>query len=680
MKKICALLLPLITILSIGTAFADDPYCGDGYVDPDEECDDGNFINRDGCSSYCLEEDMTPPTVASVDIAEDATGISTLLNQITVTFSESVDPATINEYNLKLRQFTTDLDISYDLQENGTDLVIKINQDLYGEAKHSLVINNVKDVVGNQMDEIFVRSFTTGEFIDHTPPTVVARPPAGEYYIGQSVTLTPYVGDYTKSDEYIDETATVYYTLDGSAPTTNSAVFENFISIRNDTTLKYFGVDGKGNKSEVKTEVYDFDCIEKPNAKTVTPYPECIVEECIYGFRLIGNVCVIRLGTTDEDEYKINAVTAPLFGSDTPLNISTKPALYITEEHNGIIPRPIHFVDLTGGTVIDFERNTKITNYADGTSFTGYIKPPSNLYSKSFPINFGYTFKSIFHFEPVDGGDLNFDPMYKITIPFTDRYEPEAEITVFTFDPLVEEYYVYDPSLVSVSSDGLSVTILADRTNTYFIAQPGKNYNSIVFLDTINHWAKNYIELLYRMEIVKGRSKGIFAPDDILTRAEFTKIALKSIGEEINIYEEIENIPFVDVPLYAWHIPYIKRAKEMGLIKGYPDGTFRPDDPINRVEAIAILMRAFQFDVYSTGMRMDQFQDVLTWEWYFPSTNFAIQNRLIDGIRLPGGRIMHEAFGPGRNITRAEMSKLAVKSIELKEGMQQKITLTTRPD
>jgi cysteine-rich repeat protein len=680
MKKTFIFLGILLLFLSHGPrSMADDPYCGDGNLDPGEQCDDGNFTNRDGCSTYCIPEDMTPPKVVNVDIEEGATDISTLTHRFYLTFSEAMDPASVNEDTVQLKQFTNVLETTLDLHDNKVDLYINTEESLIGDSEHTIVVKDVKDVAGNTMEGVFTRSFNTGEYIDTIPPTVVAEPEGGHYNIAQAVSLIPYIDERVYSEEFIDKEAVIYYTLDGSTPTEESDVYESLISIQDDTTLKYFAVDNKGNKTDIFTHDYTFSCPERNQAKSVTAYPECRIEECNYGFILKSNVCVIRLGTSDADEYKINAATAPLFGSDTPVTISTKPAIYITPEHEGIIPRPLHFVDLDGGTTIDFKRDTLITDQNTGAPFSGYIKPPDNLYSKSFPINFGYTFKSIFDFEPVEGGFLTFEPMIEITVPFTERYEPDQKITVFTYDANTEEYFVYNPERVSINAAGDAVTILSDSTNTFFIAQPGKNFNSIEFRDTVDHWAKNYIELLYRKGIVKGRSKGVYAPNDILTRAEFTKIALNSVGEEIDLNEEFEEVPFDDVPLYAWHAPYIQRAKEMGLIDGYPDGTFRPDQPINRVEAIKILMNAFDFDVILPGQRTDGYTDVVTGEWYFPYVNYAIQKNLIDGVRKPNGKIMYDTFGPDRNISRAEMAKLAVKSIELNESMQTPESLVPRP-
>ncbi len=666
-KKI--LFIIVFSLLIIKPAFAVETlYCGDGLLSDNEECDDGNFINRDGCSAYCTLEDMTPPEVSSVNIKNGENNVSTLTQEIIVHFNEAIDEKSINDLNLNFKQYNNPLRIEYDLSDNKTTLTIHLIDKLEGNKNYSLILKNFKDIPGNVNSNKFVSSFDTGDYIDIDPPNVVARPEGGEYHVGQSISLKAYNGKLTFSDEYLDEGAKIYYTLDGSIPTIHGKQFKTALSVKNNTTLKYFSVDSIGNKSEIFTQKYTFSCADRPHAKSVSAYPTCLIQDCGYGFILKNNVCVMNL-SNDPDDYKANAATAPLFGSDTPVIISTRPALYITPEHHGVVPRPIHFVDLEGGTIIDLDRDTHI-RYTDDSDFTGYLKPPRNMYTKSFPINFGYSFKSIFRLESAEGDDLYFTPNIKITIPFNDRYNEDSPITVFTFDPNTEEYYVHDTSLVSVNRNKDAVTIISDKTATFFIAQPGKNYNAIIFKDTVDHWAKNYIEQLYRWEYVKGRSKGVFSPDDILTRAEFTKIALNAIGEEVDPLENVEDSPFFDVALYAWYTPYIKRAKKLGLIKGYPDGSFKPDDPINKVEAVKMLMEGFKFDLHSIGKREDNFSDILTAEWYFPSINFALHYHLIDGIRLPNGRIQNDSFGPSRSMKRGEMAKLAVKAIELKKELE----------
>ncbi len=80
--------------------------------------------------------------------------------------------------------------------------------------------------------------------IDRTPPTIEATPSAGAYTSAQSVTIST------------DEAAEIYYTTDGSDPTTASSLYSTPIEIGEDTTLKVMAVDTAGNQSVVNTFTY----------------------------------------------------------------------------------------------------------------------------------------------------------------------------------------------------------------------------------------------------------------------------------------------------------------------------------------------------------------------------------------------------------------------------------------
>lgn len=79
---------------------------------------------------------------------------------------------------------------------------------------------------------------------DISPPVTAASPAGGTYGSSVSVTLSP------------NESATTYYTLDGSTPTVNSLKYSEPISINSSKTIKFFSVDAAGNQEGVKTEVY----------------------------------------------------------------------------------------------------------------------------------------------------------------------------------------------------------------------------------------------------------------------------------------------------------------------------------------------------------------------------------------------------------------------------------------
>gem|GEM_PF-827224 len=661
-------------------AFAEEGFCGDGALDcATEQCDDGNHVNRDGCSAYCKTEDMTPPTVASVSIPDGTKDVKTTTTNLAVTFSEPINPTSLNTINnVRLEQNTKPLDITLDLDSDQKTLKIQVNQDLFPDSSHALRIKNIKDIAGNFMAGESITVFTTGAMIDHTAPTVVVDPPGGTYGFAQNVTLTPYIGTYTGSPDFIDTTAKIRFTLDGSIPTDKSELYTLPLPIRAKTTLKFFSVDGVGNRSLIKTENYIFDCLDQPNAKRVTAYPLCNILECDYNFVLRGNACVVSLEEVDADDYKTNAVTAPLFASDKAVTIATKPAIYVTPEHKGLLPRPIVFKDSKRNTVLQFDKNTMIKDN-EGRAFSGYIRPPVPLYMKDFPINFGYTFRTIFEFKAADGRNLTFTPPFKMTLPYTDAFNPDEGVTVFTYNPKTETYTEYPKANYAADLDKQQVTLTSPKTSAFFIAQSGANFNRAIFTDIKGHWAKNYIEALYRKGIVKGKDNGIFDPNGKLTRAEFIKIALKAVGIEAPNADDIKNAPFKDSPLDAWFTPYLATAKDLGLIKGYKDNSFSPGKFINRAEAIKILVSAFEFDLKPKkgevpAAEAKQFRDLIVGQWYYETIDFALRNKLVDGPRVVNN-VLVKTFEPSRSITRGEMAKLTMKAIDLKEELKKKPTL-----
>jgi len=80
--------------------------------------------------------------------------------------------------------------------------------------------------------------------VDTTAPTTTFSPAGGTYSSSQTVAITA------------NETATIYYTTDGTTPTTASTVYSGSISITANTTLKCLAVDSAGNSGSVKTETY----------------------------------------------------------------------------------------------------------------------------------------------------------------------------------------------------------------------------------------------------------------------------------------------------------------------------------------------------------------------------------------------------------------------------------------
>lgn len=100
-----------------------------------------------------------------------------------------------------------------------------------------------------------------------------------------------------------------------------------------------------------------------------------------------------------------------------------------------------------------------------------------------------------------------------------------------------------------------------------------------------NTWYGTAVSTLAAKGIVNGYQDGSFRPDQAVSRSEFIVMALRYAG--ITPYTTNRN--FRDVSQSHWAVDYIQTAAQLGLISGYPDGTFRPEQYLTRAEAVTIL-------------------------------------------------------------------------------------------
>lgn len=103
------------------------------------------------------------------------------------------------------------------------------------------------------------------------------------------------------------------------------------------------------------------------------------------------------------------------------------------------------------------------------------------------------------------------------------------------------------------------------------------------FTDTADAWFTTAVETVAGMGVVNGYSDGGFHPNDDITRAEFVTIA---VGFDTLSPGETA---FTDVPAASWAAPYISTAAGKGWVSGFKDGSFRPNEKITRAEAVTIL-------------------------------------------------------------------------------------------
>jgi len=128
-----------------------------------------------------------------------------------------------------------------------------------------------------------------------------------------------------------------------------------------------------------------------------------------------------------------------------------------------------------------------------------------------------------------------------------------------------------------------------------------------------NHWCFREIQALARLGAILPDADGNFRPDHAITRAEFL-YALVSFFP----LEAAQHV-FTDVPMDHWAKSAINYAAAQGWISGYKDGTFHPDEPITRAEAVSLLNRALgrTGDPLTGTYHIARFLDVPDSHWAF---------------------------------------------------------------
>lgn len=100
------------------------------------------------------------------------------------------------------------------------------------------------------------------------------------------------------------------------------------------------------------------------------------------------------------------------------------------------------------------------------------------------------------------------------------------------------------------------------------------------------------IEWMAENGVIKGYGDGTFGPDNCVNRAEFLKMVFKTLEVDVSVFGISDKL-FSDTPSDQWYTQYVIAGLASGMINGYPDGTFKPGQCVNRVEAIKMAVLKF---------------------------------------------------------------------------------------
>lgn len=203
------------------------------------------------------------------------------------------------------------------------------------------------------------------------------------------------------------------------------------------------------------------------------------------------------------------------------------------------------------------------------------------------------------------------------------------------------------PSTFS-SVDGETVaTLKRNGSSIYTVVTSTKSFSDIA-----SHWSKADVELLANKLVVDGVTDTMFQPDRNITRAEFAALVVRALG--LSSVSGTSN--FTDVSSSSWYANTVATAVRAGIIDGYEDNTFRPNNQITREELAAMTIRALNYADVATNVSnpdtvLSKFKDAKDIVWAQKEIAAAINAGLINGMT-------DDTIGSAGQATRAQSATI----------------------
>ena len=213
---------------------------------------------------------------------------------------------------------------------------------------------------------------------------------------------------------------------------------------------------------------------------------------------------------------------------------------------------------------------------------------------------------NVYEFRIGNMSSYNFDKKVTITLTFDpDELKPGETPAIYYYDENKQEWVCLG-GIVS----GNTISVEVDHLTRFAVfAQekvPGTTPD-LSLTDISGHWAENNIRELVTLGAVSGYPDGTFQPDKKITRAEFAAIIVKAFalcpgGEKV----------FADTADH-WARESIKTAAYHGIVSGYDENNFGPDDTITRDQMAVMIVRAAGLEAGTAKLGFADSQSISDW-------------------------------------------------------------------
>jgi hypothetical protein len=206
------------------------------------------------------------------------------------------------------------------------------------------------------------------------------------------------------------------------------------------------------------------------------------------------------------------------------------------------------------------------------------------------------------------------------------------------------------PTRIEASGGNYTAHIHSLTNSTYALI-----WHPLQFVDMANHWAKDAVNDMGSRMVAHGTEKGQFSPDGDITRGEFAAILVRGLGLEL----KKDGKAFSDVKLTDGYNDAVQTAYAYGLINGFEDGSFRPNDKITRQQAMTIIAKAMMITNGSAALSVTAEESEKTLRSYTDGGNVSTWAKSGVASIVKSGVVLGRSkslLAPKANITRAEVA------------------------
>ena len=206
-----------------------------------------------------------------------------------------------------------------------------------------------------------------------------------------------------------------------------------------------------------------------------------------------------------------------------------------------------------------------------------------------------------------------------------------------------------------LEQDGVWYAAIQSYTNSVYAVVA----NKVSFADVEKHWSKSAVELAAAKGLVEGIGGGQFAPDKMVTRAEFTAMLVRTLGRGTSTGSS--TVSYSDVTPDAWYFDAVATAQDLGLLDFVSGTKFKPDQPLTREEMASMLAAMIALEkpaIAQSDVSLNGYKDLDNVD-----ASYLENIRLMVKLQIMRGT-SEETFSPKGVTTRAEAAVVFIRMLQ----------------